>query len=102
MIWRCLGGGAEKCSDNLSTGSNSTQPAISCGLCTYFSLTPSSEEGMGEDNFPSIRFLIDTHGGCAHLPDIEQGGIDASQCMVVILLYLFYQFIHRLAHPNLN
>ena len=54
-IWRCLQGGDKKCSDNSSKGSNWTLPAISSGLRTWPSFTPSSEEGMGVDSFSNIR-----------------------------------------------
>jgi hypothetical protein len=79
------------------------QPEISCGLCTSSSFTPISEEGMGEDSFPNVR-SPNRHmlGGRAHLPDIERVSVDARQCMLLLLLYHFLQFIHRLTHPNLN
>ena len=58
---------------------------------------------MGEDSFPNVRSpKRHMPGGCAHLPYIEPVGVDANQSMLLLLLYHFLQFIHRLTDPNLN
>ena len=56
MIWRCLQGGDEKCSHNLSRGSaNLMQPKISSMFWIFLIFVSISAEGMGEDSYLNVR-----------------------------------------------
>jgi hypothetical protein len=79
------------------------QPVISCGLCTCPSFTPSSEDGMGGDNFPRVR-SPNRHmqGRRTHLPEYKRVCSDMIKFTLLLLLYRFLQVTHRLTSPDVD
>ncbi len=61
MMWTCLRGGKEKCSDNSSKGLSRVQPLMSFELRTFHNLNSSSEDGIGGDTAPKSDLLVDSN-----------------------------------------
>jgi hypothetical protein len=100
MIWMCLRGGEEKCSDTSSKGSNRMQPLMSLGLRTCHSLKLSSEDGIGGDTFSKIRssHRLKT-GALTHFPEIKSV---KGKFVLHLLRYDFLQLGYCLVLLNFN